>query len=123
MKLFLTIMMFISVTAFAQTAAIKDIPADGEDTTISITKGKKGQVEFQIEEGKAEIAGDPEILAKAARDSWKKECADWKKEVKELNKDNQVMALSCNNPSCAKTEMSQTVCQSTGTYKVKTKVR
>lgn len=111
-----------SVLALAQTAGVKDIPADG-DTTISITKGKNGQNEFQITEGTADISGDPEVLTKAARTSWKQACNDWKKELKELNKDNQILSMSCNNPNCAKNATSETVCQSTGTYKLKTKVR
>ncbi len=122
MKTLSIVMMCLSISAMAQTAAVKDIPADG-DTTISISKGKNGTNEYQITEGNAEISGDPEILTKAARDSWKKECESWKKEVKELNKDNQVLALSCNSPQCSKNETSQTLCHSNGTYKVKTKVR
>jgi len=123
MKSFLVLlMMCFSLSALAQTAGIKDIPADG-DTTISITKGKNGQVEWAITEGTAEIAGEPEVLSKSARTSWKKECDDWRKEIKDLNKENQVLALSCNKPNCSKNGTSETVCESTGTYKVKTKVK
>lgn len=122
MKLLLALMMCFSFSAVAQTAGIKDIPADGE-TTISITKGKSGQIEWAITEGTAEIAGEPEILSKVARSSWKKECDEWKKEIKELNKENQVLALTCNKPNCSKNGTSETICESMGTYKLKTKVK
>ena len=71
---------FFSLFALAQKTAVTDIPADG-DTTISITKGKPGVIgaEYQVTEGTAEIAGEPEIMVKAARSNWKKACDDWKK--------------------------------------------
>ena len=116
--------MVFSFCALAQTASVKDIPTEG-DTTISISKGKPGVIgaEYQITEGTAQITGDPEIMVKAARAGWKKACDEWKKETKDLNKENQVLALTCNSPSCAKNETSETVCSSTGTYKVKTKIK
>lgn len=121
---FLTIALLFNFSSFAgaQTAAIKDIPADG-DTTISIQKGSKNTGEYTITEGRVEVAGDPEILSKAARDSWKKECDKWKQEIKDLNKENQILAISCNSPVCKKTEASETQCQSEGVYKLKTKIK
>lgn len=109
-------------SALAQSASVKDIPADG-DTTISISKGKNGTNEFQITEGEAEISGDPEVLAKEARNSWKKACDEWKKETKELNKENQILSLSCNKPVCTKSGTTETLCESKGTYKLKTRVK
>lgn len=113
---------FFSLFAIAQKTAITDIPTE-EDTTISITKGTKATVadQYEITEGKADIAGEPEIMVKAARASWLKACSDWKKETKELNKDNIVLALNCNSPSCTKNETSETFCTSNGSYKIKTK--
>lgn len=110
--------------AHAQTASVKDIPAEG-DTTISISKGSKASVDkkFEIVDGNADISGDPEVLQNAARNSWKKSCNEWKQELKDLNKDNQVLALTCNSPKCEKNESSQTVCKSTGAYKVKVKLQ
>jgi hypothetical protein len=122
MKFLFLAMSLMASTALAQSASVKDIPADGE-TTISISKGKGGTNEFQITDGEAEITGDPEVLVKAARNSWKKACDEWKKELRELNKDNQVLALSCNKPVCAKTGSSETLCESKGTYKLKIRVR
>lgn len=126
MKTFIALMACVSfsIPALAQTAAVKDIPADG-DTTISISKGKNTQNEFQITDGEADITGEPEILDKAARASWKSECAEWKKELKETNKDtdNKILVMNCNKATCAKNESSQTVCTSKATYKMRTKIR
>jgi len=124
MKTFIALMACISVSAFAQTASVKDIPADG-DTTISISKGKNTQNEYQVTDGTADITGEPNVLDKEARASWKSECDSWKKELKETNKGsgNELMAVNCNKPSCAKNENSQTVCTSSATYKMRTKVR
>ncbi len=114
-----------SVMALAQTANIKDIPADQEGTTtISITKGdKKTGNEFEITEGQSSVLGDPEVLLKEARSSWKQACKDWKKELKELNKENSIINMNCGEPSCEKTSMSETICKSEATYKVKVKVK
>lgn len=112
----------VTLSAQAQTATIKDIPADGS-TNISITKGEKiPGPQYHITEGSSEISGDPEILVKAARDSWKKACEDWKKETKDLNKENQIMAISCNKAKCVTNSPTETVCTSVGTYKIKTKM-
>ena len=109
--------------SFAQTANIKDIPTDVEgDTTISISKGKKAGQMYEVTEGTAEIAGDSEIMVKAARTSWKKACDDWKKEIKDLNKDNQVLVMNCNSPKCSKNESSETTCVSNAAYRLKVKV-
>jgi hypothetical protein len=114
--------LFLS-NAQAQTANVRDIPADG-DTNISITKGQKvTEKNFEIVDQSGEIEGEPEVMAKDARSSWKKACDDWKKETKELNKENQVLALNCNHADCAKTENATTTCKSTGTFKIKTKIR
>ncbi len=112
----------LSISAQAQSASIKDIPAEG-DTTITVSKGKNStQNEFQITEGTGEIQGEPEVLTKEARASWKKACADWKQETKELNKENHVMAFSCGTPKCAKNASLEYLCESTGTYKIKTRI-
>lgn len=125
LKFFLIILStFFSLFAIAQKAAITDIPTEG-DTTISISKGTKavGGSEYEITEGNAEITGEPEIMEKAARASWLKACGDWKKETKDLNKDNIVLVLNCNRASCAKNETSETLCTSKADYKIKTKIK
>lgn len=117
--------LFSQASSFAQKASINDIPTD-QETTISIKKGSpssnSNQAEYQITEGNGEIAGDAELMSKTARESWKKACKEWKEEVKDLNKENQVLILNCNNPICSKTG-GESVCVSTGTYKLKVRVK
>ncbi len=115
-----------AAVAFAQTANLKDIPADQEGTTtISITKGdKKLQTEeYQITEGSAVVAGEAELLTKTARSSWKEACAEWKKELKALNVENQVLVMNCNQPSCEKNDRAETTCSSRAEYKLKVKMK
>ena len=117
----ITVLMF-SLSTLAQTAQVRDIPADG-DTNISITKGKNSQRDYDITESHEDISGDPQILSKDARDSWKTACADWKKETKENNKGNQIISLSCGSVKCEKKDATEITCVSSGTSKIKTKIR
>lgn len=124
-KIFISFLL-IPFYALAQTATLKDIPADQDGTTtISISKGDKKAAgeEYQITDGVATISGEPEILDKAARASWKAACADWKKELKELNVGNQVLAMNCSKPSCERTGSTETVCSSKAEYKLKIKIK
>jgi hypothetical protein len=108
----------------AQKTSITDIDTNSkEDTTISIQKGARPNADkaYEFVDGTGDIDGDPNVLKNVARDNWKKACTDWKKEIKDMNKDNQVLVLNCNSPEC-KTEASGTSCKSTGTYKLKVKV-
>lgn len=114
--------------AWAQKGAVTEIPIseNGTTTTISVQKGTPsatGSKETsEVLDGSAEITGDPNVLLKGARESWKKACDDWKKEVKDLNKDNQVIALNCSTPKCG-SESGGTVCKSAATYKVKVNLK
>jgi len=102
---------------------VKDIPVS-EDTSIVIKKGAatKDCIEYELVDGQDEIVGDPDYDKTKARLSWKSACADWKKTFRELNKDNQVLAMNCNSPEMAKEE-TQFTFKSIGSYKIKTKKR
>jgi hypothetical protein len=122
MKILVICLSFIASAAFAQTMGIKDIPANG-DTTIKIQKGAQTDSEYQITTGEEEIEGDPAPLLKDARDNWKKACADWKKETKESNsKENQILSVNCGSMKCGTVAMEST-CRSTGTHKMKVKIK
>lgn len=121
MKFLIIGLSFISSLALAQSMGIKDIPADG-DTTIKIEKGQKADNKYEITEGTDTIEGDAASLMKEARANWKTACSDWKKELKELNKDNQVISMSCGTMNCTTTAMEST-CTSTGKNKIKVKVK
>jgi hypothetical protein len=122
MKSILLVISVIAAGAWAQTTSIHDIKAT-EDTTISIKKGQQTNMEkaFEIVEGNGDIEGDPNVLIKSARDEWKKACESWKNEIKDLNKENQILVVNCDAPAC-KSEASGTVCKSTGSYKLKVKI-
>ncbi len=114
--------------AHADKAKVKvsDIDTD-QDTSIVIKKGPIANIselpEFEVVSGEQDIDGDPAANSGEARSSWKTACADWKKEIKELNKDNQVLTLSCNSPSSTLLDNGQRQMRSTGAYKLKVRIR
>lgn len=128
---------FLAGVAGAQTASVKDIPLDQEgSTTITIEKGTAAgkssmkearpvgrPVENEVLDGTAEIEGDPAPLVKQAKENWKKACADWKAEVKDLNRENQVVMMNCSTPRCEPDAHASTVCRSNATYKIRLKVQ
>lgn len=114
--------------ARADKAKVKVSDIDTEqDTSIVIKKGPLANIveqpEFEVVSGEQDIEGDPAANSVEARAGWKTACADWKKEVKELNKDNQVLALSCNSPSATLLDNGQRQMRSTGAYKLKVRIR
>jgi len=100
------------------------VPVQG-DTAIIIKKNPKEGIDrpdFEIVSGDAEVLGDPESGNKAGYASWKKACDDWKKETRELNKDNQVLVMNCGSPSFTQ-EGGVYTYKSQGTYKLKVKMK
>ncbi len=125
MKYVLSSILLIGSVAMAQKTSVTDIPTDS-NTVITVKKGDdKSTTEknFEIVEGSGEVSGDPQLMNKEARASWKAACNDWKKEIKDLNKTNEIIVLNCNKPNCQKSEGGQTVCESNGDYKVKVKTK
>jgi len=117
----LGLMSFITAGAFAQSVGVKDIPA-GEDTTIKIEKGNKSENTYEITTSTEAVEGEPAPLLKEARANWKTACKEWKKDVKDLNKDNQIISMSCGSMKCSTTAM-ETTCTSEGKSKIKVKVK
>lgn len=120
----LLVMALWSVPAWGQKATVGEIPMN-ENTTISIKKGdaaSRCEKQFEIVNGTAAIEGDPSVLVKDARASWKQACAQWKKEIKEMNTDNKVLAIDCGKASCSLQGSEGQVCHSEGSYKIKTKI-
>lgn len=124
-----TILMFIALIpalVFAQKVDMKDIEAGDEETTISISKGKKNTAQncepiWEVAEGSADITGDSTIMSKEANLSWKKACDDWKKEFRSDNKENKILSMSCGKVDCT-TDAAGKICSSKATYKIKTKL-
>lgn len=114
-------LMMWTQTSNAQSVSVKDVPADQESTTIEIKKGKPVDASkklYQVLEDTQEVSGDPAPLMKAARENWNKACAEWKKEVKELNTENKIISLSCGKPQCQTTTM-ETTCSSDAKSKIR----
>lgn len=115
--------LMISSVLMAQSVSIQDVPVDQESTTIEIKKGKQATTDstkkqYQIMEEVSEVAGEPAPLMKAARENWNKACAEWKKEVKELNAENKILTLNCGKPQCQTTTM-ETTCTSDAKSKIR----
>jgi hypothetical protein len=119
------VMLLLSSFLHAQEPTLNGIPTD-QETTISIKKGAQGSTKscarFEVIKGEAQIAGDAELLSKPARAAWKKACEEWKKETKELNADNRVIALNCGIPECGKMPTGESQCSSTATYQVRVRL-
>lgn len=121
----------LSVTAIAVAHAekaglkIDDIATNG-DTSIVIKKGAPDTTllppDYEIVNGDDEITGDPDTDRKAAYASWKQACAEWRANMREMNKENPVITLNCNSPAMSKEEYNL-VYKSKGTYKMKVRIR
>jgi len=123
MKKVLVLILALPLLAQAQTVGVKDIPADGENTTIEIKKGAKSDREFEVVTDEDDIEGDAAPLLKDARANWKKACNDWKAETKELNnKDSQILSMTCGKMECSTVSMEST-CRSKAKYKLKVRVK
>ena len=122
MKLILACLVLSSLS-FAQNVGVKVDDVDGsENTTIEIKKGNKATTaQYEVTQGEDNIEGEAAPLLKAARENWKKACTDWKKEFKDLNKDNSILSMNCGTQSCA-TQAMETVCTSKATYKLRVKI-
>lgn len=125
MKKILGLILLLPLMVWAQKVGVQVDHVDAnENTTIEIRKGEhpKNEKQYEITEGSEEIAGDASPLLQDARKNWKAACAEWKKEFKELNKDNQVLSLSCGSMTCATVTMEST-CKSQGKHKLRVQVR
>jgi hypothetical protein len=117
---------FLVVAAFAQSADVKinDIPAT-EDTTITIKKGSAAEDKknsYEIISGSDEISSDEEYDDKKALAGWKQACSDFKKEIKELNRENSILIVSCGS-KVKNLEKNKTVYKSLATYRIKVKIK
>ncbi|MBC7743321.1 MAG: hypothetical protein H7061_14075 [Bdellovibrionaceae bacterium] len=90
-----------------------------QDTTISIKKGDAGgKRKYTLSNGEEDISGDKNVVMKDAEKSWKSACLDWKKEFRELNKDNKIITMNCGQMKCTKDGV-ESICSSTAKHKVK----
>lgn len=95
------------------------------DTAVVIQKAPAPGItnpDYEIVSGNEEVSGDPAPGLSASRIAWKKECAEWKKEKRELNP-GQVITLHCGNPTREKLPDGQISQKSVGTYKLRVRIR
>lgn len=122
-----TIMIVAPIPAAAQTTTTTTTQTttpgsgSGAPTTPTGTSVEAVKPVDEVLSGTAEIEGEAAPLIKAARANHKKACEEWKKEVQELNKQNQVLSLNCGSTDCAQQSSALTVCRSTGSYKIRLK--
>ncbi len=103
---------------------VKDIPADS-DTSVIVQKGKNaGFPNYEVVNGSEEIAGDPNFHEREAYTSWKTACDDFKKELKEMNKE-RLMSVSCGRAKLIRGAESNTSYSyvSSATYKLLVRIR
>ena len=120
----------VSASAKDSTKVISKVGDEADDSTVTIekTKGTRNlRPNYEIVAGEDEISGDPTAGTKEAFKSWKEACAEWKKELKENNKDGQVLVASCGKATFAKDEASGAgagiyTYRSNANYKLKTRI-
>jgi hypothetical protein len=103
---------------------VTGVPVD-QDSTIVIRKGDKAksmEPDYRIDSGSEEISGEPVVGQQESYDSWKKACADWKKDMREMN-GKSLITLSCGTPHASRDSSSRVTQTSTGTYKIKVRIR
>lgn len=128
MRIFISLLLLFSIAQAQKVGVnINDVNAE-EGTTIEIKKGgaygaivKPNEPLFEITQGEEDLSGDGAPLLKDARNNWKKSCADWKKEFKDMNKLNQILTMNCGKQVCT-TEAMETTCSSKATYKLKVRI-
>lgn len=128
MKMMFLAVLLVPYFAVAQSVDIKNVDATNSDettTTVEIRKGKtekdKSGALWEVHEGTTDIEGDEVLAVKEAQSSWKKECAAWKKEFREDNKENKIISMSCGSSSCTGGPAAKK-CVSKASYKIKTKL-
>ena len=118
----LLLIFLFSLVSHSQEVGVKvDTNNTSEDTTISIKKGSNqltNKKKYIISEGGEEVTGDKDVLKKNAEKNWKLACDEWKKEIKEMNKDSKIISLSCGSMTCSK-EGVESTCKSNATYKIR----
>ena len=122
MKTLAMLLVLVPVLSWAQVDVKVNDAEKAADTTIEVKKGTKTDNKYEITQGHDEISGDPAPILQFAQKSWKKACDEWKKEFKDLNKDNQIISMICGTMEC-KTAPSGSSCKSEAKYTVKVQVK
>ena len=126
LKSCLCIQLGICTSTFAAEATIKIKENLKEGSSILVHTGtpiptsiSESTPDFELVSGDEAVYGDPTLGQTEAYTSWKEACADWKKEVKKLNEDNQVLMINCNHPTSTREKTGLMTYHSRGTYKIR----
>ncbi|MEO7165250.1 MAG: hypothetical protein ABI041_20190 [Bdellovibrionia bacterium] len=117
--------LLFSMSAIAQESSVRisDIPTQ-EDTSVIIKKGASScGPDFEVVSGLDEVAGDPSSGSKESYGSWKSACEAWKKDTRQMNKENQVLSLNCNFPTLIRLNSGLNIYHSSASYKLKIRIR
>ncbi len=113
-------------SAHGPTVNVKGLSTgDHKGTSITIRKESSQESkrpEFTILKGGQEIEGEPSVNSKDAYQNWKTACNEWKKETKDLNKNNEVLTLDCGRSALTKVDFSQKLVRSNGQYQIKVRM-
>jgi len=122
MKKWIILVSLFASAAFAEHVNVKDIDTS-QDKTIEIRNGAYSDRDYQITTSTEDISGDAAPLLVDARKNWKTACAEWKKETRDLNRENQspTLSISCGQMECSTVAMEST-CHSTGTNKINVRI-
>ena len=125
MIFFLLPILFLSFQVQAGDGSVKiSNISTQEDTSVIIKKGAATcGPDYEVISGVDEVAGDPSMGVKESYSSWKAACEAWKKEVRELNKTNQVLSLNCSLPVQIRLSSGMNFYHSSATYKLRVQIR
>lgn len=117
---------FTAVVSYADKASIKvDNVGTEKETSIVIKKGTPTSSclcnKFQLIDGSDELSGESEFEASKAKASWRAACQEWKNSIRELNKENRLISLSCGRAE-EKKDGTKTAYLSKASYKVRVKM-
>lgn len=88
-----------------------------KDSNEDLTK------KFEIVKETAEIEGDDAITDSIALANWKQACNEWKKEIRELNKQNSLIQINCGKREKRSTDMGKKQYVSQANFTAKVQVR
>ncbi len=112
-----------AIAAEGSKIRVSDVPTD-QDTSIVIRKGAEGDLrDFEVVSGTEDVTGEPTPTHRESYASWKQACDAWKKEMREMNKENSLIALNCNVALASKDPAGLSTHHSTGSYKLRVRIR
>lgn len=95
---FFSVMMTVMVVSMSGRAYSQGILEKDSAIVVQKTNTASLNRDYEIMSQEEDIAGDLVAGTEKAFKAWKDACAEWKKEVRENNKGNQIIQLNCGKP-------------------------